>query len=50
MANDEHVARLKQGVDHWNAWRQENDSIEIDFIKANLSEANLAGAYLTSGL
>src|SRR6516162_7591814 len=23
MANDEHVALLKQGVDAWNAWRME---------------------------
>ena len=24
MANDEHVAILKKGVDTWNAWRREN--------------------------
>ena len=23
MANDEHVAMLKKGVDAWNAWRGE---------------------------
>jgi len=23
MANDEHIALLKQGVDAWNAWRGE---------------------------
>jgi hypothetical protein len=23
MANDEHVAQLKKGVDAWNAWREE---------------------------
>jgi hypothetical protein len=24
MANDEHVAMLKKGVDAWNKWRDEN--------------------------
>src|SRR5262245_54568502 len=27
MANEEQLARLKQGVDHWNAWRHENNSL-----------------------
>jgi hypothetical protein len=30
MANDEHVALLKQGVDAWNAWRAENPNIRPD--------------------
>ena len=48
MANDEHVARLiKQGVNDWNAWRQEDESIEIDLSKADLFQANLAGANLS---
>jgi hypothetical protein len=42
MANDEHVALLKQGVAAWNAWRDENPSTI-----PNLSEANLHGADLT---
>jgi hypothetical protein len=51
MANDEHVALLKQGVDAWNAWRKENSGIHPDLskanlIQANLSEANLSGANL----
>jgi hypothetical protein len=25
MANDDHIAQLKKGVDAWNAWRDEND-------------------------
>ena len=46
MANDEHVAILKQGVAAWNAWRDENPDIcpdlsEADLRGANLSEANL---------
>jgi hypothetical protein len=27
MANEEHLARLKQGVEVWNAWRRENRDI-----------------------
>jgi Pentapeptide repeats (8 copies) len=41
MANDEHVALLKQGVDAWNAWRDENPNIRPD-----LREENLRWAYL----
>jgi uncharacterized protein YjbI with pentapeptide repeats len=42
MANEEHVARLKQGVATWNAWRKENPDIV-----PNLSEANLTGEDLS---
>jgi hypothetical protein len=30
MANDEHVALLKQSVDAWNEWRKQNPDIEAD--------------------
>jgi hypothetical protein len=30
MANDEHVAMLKRGVDAWNAWRDKNPNIRPD--------------------
>jgi Pentapeptide repeats (8 copies) len=46
MANDEHVALLKQGVDAWNAWRVQNPNIRPDLMGAALTEANLAGADL----
>jgi uncharacterized protein YjbI with pentapeptide repeats len=46
MANDEHVALLKKGVDAWNAWRVENPDIPPDLSKANLHEANLHEANL----
>jgi len=51
MANDDHVALLKQGVAAWNAWRLANydvypDLIEADFRGANLPYANLRGAKL----
>jgi uncharacterized protein YjbI with pentapeptide repeats len=47
MANDEHVAMLKKGVDAWNEWRDQNKSIAPDLYKANLVGANLVGADLT---
>jgi hypothetical protein len=51
MANDKHVALLKQGVTAWNAWRDENPNIhaELDgalLVVADLSGANLSGAGL----
>ena len=51
MANDGHVALLKQGVAAWNAWRDENpdtrpDLREADLREANLIEADLRGANL----
>jgi uncharacterized protein YjbI with pentapeptide repeats len=46
MANDEHVALLRQGVAAWNAWRDENPNIHPDLSEANLGGANLGGADL----
>jgi uncharacterized protein YjbI with pentapeptide repeats len=46
MANDEHVALLKQGVAAWNAWRDENPGTRPDLSEANLREANLSGTNL----
>jgi uncharacterized protein YjbI with pentapeptide repeats len=43
MANDEHVALLKKGVDAWNAWRDENPDIRPDLMGADLRRANLSG-------
>ena len=60
MANPEHLAKLKQGVEVWNKWRDKNPgSITItpnlsyadlrgdDLGGANLSEADLSGANLS---
>jgi uncharacterized protein YjbI with pentapeptide repeats len=41
MANDEHVALLKQGVAAWNAWRAANPDIRPDLSGANLTGARL---------
>jgi hypothetical protein len=42
MANPEHLAILKQGVEVWNKWRLDNGDIAIDLHRANLSGANLS--------
>jgi hypothetical protein len=41
MANDEHVAILKKGVDTWNAWRRENPDIRPDLSGAGSARAQL---------
>jgi len=56
MANQEQLEILKQGVEVWEAWREENPDVNIDLseadlvgvnlMRANLSEANLWGANL----
>jgi len=51
MANEEQLSILKQGVEVWNRWRNENfrigvDLTNADLIGAKLSEVNLSGASL----
>ena len=47
MANPEHLKILKQGVEVWNAWREEHPDIRPDLSGADLSGADLIGAKLT---
>jgi len=49
MANPEHLRILKQGVNAWNKWRQENPRGDPDLIKADLRGAILEGASLVRG-
>jgi hypothetical protein len=42
MANPEHLAILKQGVETWNKWRGENPDIRPNLKRANLSKADLS--------
>jgi hypothetical protein len=42
MANEEHLAILKQGVEAWNKWRHANPRIWPDLRGANLSEVDLS--------
>jgi uncharacterized protein YjbI with pentapeptide repeats len=52
MAKEEQLAILKQGVEVWNRWREENLDIAIDLQEAhlrgiNLNSVNLSGANLS---
>lgn len=44
MAKNEHLKKLRKGVDYWNKWRMESNIINIDLSEANLSETDLSGA------
>jgi uncharacterized protein YjbI with pentapeptide repeats len=53
MANEEQLSILKQGVEVWNKWRDENPYIEIDLRQANLqkdefNQGDFQGAQLKS--
>ena len=51
MANPEHLAILKQGVEAWNKWREENPEVKPELSSADLTgfkleRVNLQGAKL----
>jgi hypothetical protein len=46
MANEEHLALLRKGVEEWNAWRRYHMNIVPDFSGANFSDANLSQCML----
>src|SRR5919199_279368 len=46
MANPEHLKILKQSVEAWNQWREENLDIKPDLSGADLSGANIEKANL----
>lgn len=46
MADREQLAILRQGVDAWNRWRNENPGEKVDLQIAYLEEAHLKGANL----
>ena len=47
MADDQQLAVLRQGVDAWNTWREQNRTVRVDLSGANLSKADLEGADLS---
>ena len=47
MANPEHLAILKQGVEAWNEWREEHSEVTPDFGEADLRGADLSNARLS---
>ncbi|MHC4283571.1 MAG: pentapeptide repeat-containing protein [Planctomycetota bacterium] len=47
MANEEHLAIMKQGIKAWNAWLLKNQKVAPDLSGADLSGADLSGAILS---
>ncbi|MEM7244619.1 MAG: pentapeptide repeat-containing protein [Acidobacteriota bacterium] len=55
MANPEHLAKLKEGVEAWNEWRAENPHVVPDLggaevLVGKLSQANLSAADLSEAM
>lgn len=46
MANEVHLAKLKEGVDAWNDWRSKNQRLRPDLSGARIKRANLRRANL----
>ena len=47
MADEKHLAILKQGVEAWNAWRKEHGDVTPDLGGSKLSGVMLSGANLS---
>src|SRR3954468_3441589 len=48
MVEGEHVARLKQGVEAWNAWRRDGSCARPNLRGADLQQTDLVGADLSA--
>ena len=49
MANEEHLAILKKGVDAWNVWRAQHPDVRVDLRGADLYREILSGANFANG-
>jgi uncharacterized protein YjbI with pentapeptide repeats len=47
MANEEHLAKLKEGVEAWNDWRRAQPKVVPDLSRAEIEKVNLPGANLS---
>jgi uncharacterized protein YjbI with pentapeptide repeats len=47
VANEEHLAKLKEGVEGWNAWREVNEGVQLDLTNADFSGTDLSCADLS---
>ena len=41
MANQKHLNIIKQGVEVWNKWREENEKVQPNLSKADLMDTDL---------
>ena len=46
MANPEHLSKIREGIQAWNKWREENPDVYPDLKDASLMMANLKGVNL----
>ena len=47
MANVEQLNLIKQGVESWNQWREQNTNVKLDLSESDLRQANLQKAILS---
>ncbi|UBF26675.1 pentapeptide repeat-containing protein [Kovacikia minuta CCNUW1] len=47
MANEEHLAKLQEGIEAWNAWRSIAPDVKADLKYINLSGLDLSGINLS---
>lgn len=50
MSSSNHLAILKEGVDTWNKWREENPTVRPDLAGADLSGIDLSGVFFREAI